>query len=82
MQRRLAKAEPTEEQLLAFYKERVAMLQAQGRSQGVPPFETVKGQLPELWKQQRAQALSQEIQKEVKAKVPVTLADDYRPAAE
>jgi hypothetical protein len=82
MQKRLGKAEPTEEQLLALYKERVGLLQASGRAQGVPPFEAVKGQLPELWKQQRAQTLSQEIQKEIKQKVPVTLADDYRPAGE
>lgn len=82
MQKRLSKAEPTDEQLLALYKERVGMLQASGRAQAVPPFEAVKGQLPELWKQQRAQTMSQEIQKEIKQKVPVTLADDYRPAGE
>ncbi len=82
MQKRMTKVEPTDDQLLAFYKERVALLQASGRAQGVPPFETVKAQLPELWKQQRAQSMSQEVQKEIKAKVPVTLADEYRPAGE
>ncbi|NTW86515.1 MAG: hypothetical protein HGB30_10170 [Holophagaceae bacterium] len=73
---------PTDEQLLAFYKEQVEKVKAQGRSQGIPPFEAVKTQLAEGWKQQRIQAVSLEIQKEIKAKVPVTLVDDYRPAGE
>lgn len=80
MKKHTAALTPTDEQLQAFYKEKVAEMQAQGRAQGIPPFEAVKGQLPELWKQQRMQALSQQIQDEVKQKVPVTLADDYRPA--
>ena len=73
---------PTEAQLLAFYKEQVDKMKAQGRSQGIPPFEAVKAQVAEGWKQQRIQAVSQDIQKEIKAKVPVTLVDDYRPAGE
>jgi hypothetical protein len=76
----MASLVPTDEQLQAFYKEKVAEMQAQGRTQGIPPFEAVKAQLPELWKQQRMQALGQQIQNEIKQKVPVTLADDYRPA--
>ena len=79
--KRMASADPTDEQLLAFYKDQVEKMKAQGRT-GVPPFETVKAQVTEGWKQQRMQTVSQEIQKEIKAKVPVTLADDYRPAGE
>jgi len=48
----------------------------------VPPFETVKAQVAQGYKQQRAQTISLDIQKEIKAKVPITLADDYRPAGE
>ena len=73
---------PTEAQLLAFYKEQVDKMKAEGRSQGIPPFEAVKAQVAEGWKQQRIQAVSLDIQKEIKAKVPVTLVDDYRPAGE
>ncbi|WP_243317881.1 hypothetical protein [Geothrix paludis] len=80
MKKRMAGMNPTDEQLQAFYKERVEALKAQGRAQGIPPFETVKSQLPELWRQQHMQTLSDQIQNEVKQKVPVTLADDYRPA--
>jgi hypothetical protein len=80
--KRMSSADPTDEQLMAFYKEQVERLKAQGRTQGVPPFETVKAQVAEGWKQQRMATISQDIQKEVKAKVPVTLADDYRPAGE
>ena len=74
--KRMTTAEPTQEQLLAFYQEKT-----QGRA-GAPAFETVKAQVAEGWKQQRVQNISLEIQKEIKAKVPVTLADDYRPAGE
>jgi hypothetical protein len=79
--RRMGTAPPTDEQLLAFYKEQVDKMKASGRPT-VPPFEAVKAQVAEGWKQQRVQTISQDIQKEIKAKVPITLADDYRPAGE
>jgi hypothetical protein len=75
-------ADPTDEQVLAFYKDQVEKAKAQGQTQGIPPFEAIKAQMAQGWKQQRMAAISQEIQKEIKAKVPVTLADDYRPASE
>lgn len=80
--RRMPTAEPTDEQLLGFYKEQVERMKAMGQTQGVPPFEAVKAQLVQGYKQKRMADVSQDIQKEVKAKVPVTLADDYRPAGE
>lgn len=79
--RRLSTVPPTDEQLMGFYKEQVERMKAQGRP-GVPPFEAVKAQVAEGYKQQRMATISQDIQKEIKAKVPVTLADDYRPAGE
>ncbi len=80
--KRMTSAEPTDEQALAFYKEQVDKAKAQGQTQGIPPFEAVKAQMVQGYKQQRMAAISAEIQKEIKAKVPVTLADDYRPAGE
>ncbi len=80
LQKRLAGAEPTEAQLKALYDERVAAMKAQGQATA-PPFEQVKGQLPGLWRQQRQQEAAQELQKEIRARVPVTLADDYKPVA-
>ena len=79
--KRMSTTEPTDEQLLAFYKEQVERMKAQGGT-SVPPFEAVKAQVAQGYKQQRMAAISQDIQKEIKAKVPVTLADDYRPAGE
>ncbi|HJV49176.1 MAG TPA: hypothetical protein VJ549_07885 [Geothrix sp.] len=79
--KRMPTAEPTDEQLMAFYKEQVERMKAQGGT-NVPPFDTVKAQVAQGYKQQRMAAISQDIQKEIKAKVPVTLADDYRPASE
>ena len=81
VQKRLAGAEPTEAQLKALYDERIAALKAQGQGGSVPPFEQVKGQLPTLWRQQRQQEAAQELQKEIRARIPVTLADDYKPVA-
>lgn len=80
--KRMPTQDPTEDQLRAFYKEQVDRMKAQGGAQTVPPFEAIKAQVAEGWKQFRMRAISQEIQAEVKAKVPVTLADDYRPSGE
>lgn len=80
--KRMPTVDPTEEQLRAFYKEQVDRVKAQGGTQTIPPFEAIKAQVAEGWKQVRMRTISQEIQAEVKAKVPVTLADDYRPASE
>ncbi len=81
IQKRLAGAEPTEAQLKALYDERIAALKAQGQAGSVPPLDQVKGQLPNLWRQQRQQEAAQELQKEIRERIPVTLADDYKPVA-
>ncbi len=80
--KRVSVLQPTDEQLQGFYKEQVARMKAQGMTQPAPPFDTVKTQVTEGWKQQRMQAISQDIQNEIKALIPITLADDYRPAGE
>jgi hypothetical protein len=80
--KRMPTTEPTDEQLQAFYKEQVERMKTQGNTAAVPPFETVKAQVAQGYKQQRMQTVSLEIQKEIKAKVPVTLADEFRPAGE
>jgi len=80
--KRASTAEPTDEQLLTFYKEQVERMKTQGAAANVPPFEAVKAQVAQAYKQQRMATISQDIQKEIKAKVPVTLTDDYRPAGE
>jgi hypothetical protein len=80
--KRMTTTEPTDEQLLGFYKEQVGRMKAQGGTGAPPPFESVKAQVAQGYKQQRMTAISQDIQKEIKAKVPITLADDYRPAGE
>jgi hypothetical protein len=80
--KRASVLQPTDEQLQGFYKEQVARMKAQGMTQAAPAFETVKAQVAEGWKQQRMQTISQDIQNEIKAMVPITLADDYRPAGE
>ena len=80
--KRMSTAEPTDAELLGFYKEQVERMKGQPGASKIPPFETVKAQLVQGYKQQRMAAISLDIQKEIKAKVPVTLADDYRPAGE
>lgn len=82
IQKRLADAEPTDAQLQALYNERVAAMKAQGQTTAAPPFEQVKSQLPNLWRQQRTQEITLELQKEIRARIPVTLADDYKPVGQ
>lgn len=82
VQKRMAGLEPTDAQLKAFYDDRVAMMKAQGQTAPPPPFEQVKSQLPNLWRQQRSQEITQELQKEIRDRIPVTLADDYKPTAQ
>lgn len=80
--RRMPAGDPTDEQLKAFYQEQVERMKAMGQAQGIPPFEAVKAQLVQGYKQKRMADIQADILTEVKAKVPVTLADDYRPASE
>jgi hypothetical protein len=80
--KRMTTLNPTDQELHDYYQAQVDKMKAQGLAQGIPPFEAVKAQVAEGWKQQRMQAISQDIQKEIKAKVPITLSDDYRPEGE
>ncbi len=80
--RRTTTAEPTDEQVKAFYQEQVERMKAAGQAQGIPPFEAVKAQVAQSLKQKRMADIQASILSEIKAKVPVTLADDYRPAGE
>ncbi len=80
--RRLPAGDPTDEQLKAFYQEQVDRMKAMGQTQGIPPFEAVKAQLAQGYKQKRMAEVQADILTEIKGKVPVTLADDYRPASE
>lgn len=80
MERRIAKTEPTEAQLKAVYDEVVGQRKAAGQTEGIPPFEQVKAQLPALWRQKQEQAVGEALLKELKQKYPPTFADDYRPA--
>lgn len=78
VERRAGKAEPTEAQLREVYDKALAERTAMGQAQGFPKFEDVKAQLPQIWKQQRMAALDSEIKQELKEKVPVTFADDWK----
>lgn len=82
VQKRMEGVVPTEEQLRTFYDKRVAEMKAQGQGGGVPPFEMVKPQLPNLWLKARGQEIAQEVQQEIQARVPITMADDYKPVGQ
>lgn len=82
VQKRLEGVNPTEAQLKAFYDERVAALKAQGQGAAAPAYEMVKPQLPNLWRQQRSREVAQEVQQEIRARIPITLADDFKPTAQ
>lgn len=79
VEQRLSKVVPTEAQLKATYDELVAQRKAAGQDQGLPTFEQVKAQMPDMWRQKRAQEVQGAVLDEVKAAYPVTLADEVKP---
>lgn len=80
MERRLAKSQPTEAELKATYDELVAERKAQGQAEGIPPYEQVKGQMPMIHKQRMESKVFEQVMKEASDKMPITYADDYKPA--
>jgi len=78
MERRMSDAEPTDAQLRVVYDE----IAAQQRAMGVviPPFAEARRHLPPLWKQKQQQEAAEALMKEIKAKYPITIADDYKTA--
>jgi len=73
LERRIAKGEPTEAQLKAFYDKFAAKAKAEGHDQGFPPYEAVKAQLPQAWKAEQAKTASQGLLDEARAQVPTTV---------
>ena len=80
MERRLAKAQPTDAELKATYDELVAERKAQGQADGIPPFEQVKAQMPMLWKQRQESKVFEQLMKEATQRYQITYADAYKPA--
>lgn len=76
MDRRAAKLEPTEKDLKDMYDEVAAAQKATG--QALPPFEQVKAQLPQAWKQRQTQKMQEALLAEVRQKVPITIVDEYK----
>jgi len=79
MERRLAKAQPTEADLKAVYDELVAERKTQGQAQGIPPFEQVKAQMPMLYKQRQEAKVFEQLMKEATQKSPITYSENYKP---
>jgi len=80
-ERSVAKAEPTDAQLKAFYDDYVIQAKAAGQAQGLPAFEQVKAQLPGAWKRKQAQAARETVLTQLAQKFPPVFAPDFKPAA-
>jgi hypothetical protein len=78
-ERLMPKAEPTDEQLKAFYDDYQAQLKLTNPTATLPPYDQVKAQLPGAWKQRQAQLVQQTLLKQLNEKYPVTFDEDYRP---
>jgi hypothetical protein len=78
--KRMVAAEPTEAQLKALYDDFVKQSEAAGQKGGVPPFEQVKAQLPELWKRKQGQQASDTLLTQLKQLYPVVFAPEYKPS--
>jgi hypothetical protein len=78
VERRVGKGEPSEAQLKAYYEKKVAERTALGQAQGLPKYEEIKAQLPQLWKQEQMQEAQAGIMGELKEKVSMTIADEWK----
>ena len=81
MERSMPKGEPTEAQLKAFYDEVAMTAKAAGQDKGLPPYESVKAQLPGALKRKQTQEASVRLLKDAKAQVPATIDPEWRTAA-
>ena len=80
IEKRSVAVEPTEAQLKGLYDDFVKQAEAAGQKGTVPPFEQVKGQLPQLWKRKQGQQASDMLLTQLKQKYPVVFAPEYKPA--
>ena len=80
VERNTSKADPTDEQLKAFYDEYVEQAKAANQAQGIPPYDQVKAQLPAVWKQKQMQVAREALLNQLNQKYPVVFDPDYRPA--
>ncbi|MGA2083370.1 MAG: hypothetical protein ABSH53_22585 [Holophaga sp.] len=80
VERATDKSEPTEAQLRALYDELAAQAKAGNNPAGVPPFDQVKGQLPDAWKRKQTQVARDAALARLNQKIQVTFAPDYQPA--
>lgn len=78
IERRSAKAEPTEADLKALYDEIAAQGKASGTPGDLPPFEQIKAQLPAAWKRNQGQKATEGLLAAVRAKFPMTFAPEYK----
>ncbi len=74
MERRMAGLKPTEEQLKKDYDELAAQAKSGDKTAVLPPFEQVKEQLAQRWKQQQGQTIQANLIKEMETKVKVVKA--------
>jgi hypothetical protein len=73
MEKAIAKAEPTEAQLRAFYDKVLASAKAAGQDKGFPTYEAAKPQLPNAWKRDQVKDASLNLLKDAKAQVSTTI---------
>jgi maltooligosyltrehalose synthase len=78
-ERLVAKAEPTDADLKAFYDDYVLQAKAANQAAGLPTFEQVKAQLPGAWKRKQQQQARESLLLQLNQKCPVVFAPDYRP---
>ena len=72
--------EPTDMELKAMLEKLMAAQSTPGKPAQVPPFEAVKPQLVNLWRQEKAQTLVDTLLKDAQQKSPVTYAEGYKPS--
>lgn len=72
--------EPSDAELKAMLEKLMKSQAAPGKDVKLPPFEVVKPQLVNLWRQEKMQTLVDTLLKEAQQKTPANYADGYKPA--
>jgi len=72
--------QPSDAELKAMLEKLMKSQGAPGKDVKLPPFEVVKPQLLNLWRQEKLQGLVETMLKEAQQKSPATYAEGYKPA--
>lgn len=79
LEKRAAALTAPEADLHKIYDEAVAKQKATGNAQPIPPFDTVRAELVQVWQQKEQKEAQERLVAEVKQRIPVSYGEGYQP---